>query len=113
MKDVDVKESTVYESCLGVKVSDPTTPSDLSDFLEIENDENEYDDEWKKHWGEMPEYVQEKNSTFKTVYVHFRNQEDYDEFAKLVDQNMTMKTKSIWYPQLDRDQNTLKRWIEE
>ena len=44
--------------------------------------------------------------------MNFRNKEDYAEFVKLIDQKITDKTKSIWYPELDKDQNTLKRWME-
>lgn len=64
------------------------------------------------HWKEMPEFEQESKSTYKTIYVHFRNEEDYKEFQKLIDQHLTSKTKSIWYPELDRTENSLLRWIE-
>ena len=40
-------------------------------------------------------------------------EEDYEEFAKLINQNLSEKTKSIWHPKLDRDANSLRRWIEE
>ena len=78
------------------------------DELEIENDT----EEWKKHWIGMPEFNQEKKPPFKKIYVNFRNQEDYEEFSKLINQNLSEKTKSIWHPKLERDENTLKRWIE-
>jgi len=76
------------------------------------------EEEWKKHWVGMPEYKQEDNPPYKTVYVHFRNKEDFDEFCKKYndqmdgEQKITEKTKSLWYPHLDRDANSLKRWIE-
>lgn len=107
---VDIEESTVYESCIGVKEVD-YLPSSLSDFLGIE-DHNE-EKEWKKNWVGMPEFVQEDNPPYKKLIVSFRTKEDYEEFAKLIDQKLTVKTKSIWHPKLDRDENALKRWIEE
>ena len=61
----------------------------------------------------MPEFVQNDKKTYKTIYVHFRNKEDYEDFAKLIEQNLSEKTKSIWHPKLERDQNMLKRWIED
>lgn len=106
----DIPESTQYESLIGVKV-ESNKPSSLVDFLDIEDDDERK--EWEKHWIGMPEYVQEENPPYKRVIVSFRNEEDYKEFAKLVSQNLTIKTKSIWYPKLDRDENSLKRWIEE
>jgi hypothetical protein len=88
--------------------------STLYKFLDIEDNDETIDEneEWKKHWIGMPEFSQEKNPPFKKIYLNFRNQEDYDAFSKLINQNLSEKTKSIWYPKLERDENTLKRWIE-
>ena len=33
------------------------------------------------------------------------------DFAKLINQNISNKTKSIWHPALDRTQNSLLRWV--
>lgn len=109
-KKVEVEESTVYESCIGVKEVDYNNGS-LSDFLGIEDHDEEK--EWQKHWIGMPEFEQKDNPSYKKLIVNFRNKDDYEEFAKLLDQNLTEKTKSIWYPKLNRDENSLKRWIEE
>jgi hypothetical protein len=114
--NVLVQESTAYENCIGQKEADQKMIT-LSDFMEIgdvEEQENDFTDkEWKKHWKGMPEYEQEDNPSYKKIYVSFRNEEDYQEFAKLIDQNLSIKTKSIWYPKLDREANSLLRWIEE
>lgn len=120
-KKVEIKpvdESTRYESLMGVKEKVSSTP-DLTEHMENLTEEDkkllEVDEEieWKKFWQGMPEYKQEDNPTYKTIYVHFRNKEDYEEFAKLIDQNLSEKTKSIWHPKLDRTENALMRWIEE
>jgi hypothetical protein len=65
----------------------------------------------------MPEFVQEDKKTFKTIYLHFRNEADFKEFVSKYksldsDQVITDKTKSMWYPHLDKDENSLKRWFE-
>ena len=49
-------------------------------------------------WVGMPEFVQEKKQPYKLLNVRFETEEDYNEFAKLIDQNLTEKTKSIWFP---------------
>ena len=105
-----IEESTEYENCMDILGTAPKKAT-LSDFFG-EDDTND-EPEWKKHWVGMPSFEQNDKKTFKTIYVHFRNQEDYEAFAKLIDQNLTMKTKSIWYPKLERDENMLKRWIED
>ena len=107
----DVKETVVYDNCLNYKETDGR-PATLSEFLEIEEEE-ELDKEWKKHWIGMPEYEQEDNPPYKKLYVSFRTEEDYQEFANIIGQKLTNKTKIIWHPKLNRDENSLKRWIEE
>lgn len=109
-----VKETTQYDNFLGKK-EEVVRESSLADFLGIEeNEENERE----KLWVGMPEFEQKDNPAYKTIYLHFRNKEDFDEFrakyAALDDeQTITPKTKSMWYPHLDKDENTLKRWFEE
>lgn len=71
------------------------------------------DKEWKKHWKQMPEFVQEDNPPYKTIYVHFRKEEHYTEFATKVNQPLSDKTKSIWYPELDRTANAKLRWVQD
>lgn len=85
---------------------------DLSDD-ELEQISADDDHDWEEHWVGMPEFDQEDNPPYKKIFLNFRNEEDYKAFAKLIGQNLTEKTKSIWYPKLDVDDNMLKRWIEE
>lgn len=111
-KKPKVEESSQYENFVGKKVEAPKS-TNLFEILEIDDPNKDDDAEWKKHWKGMPEYEQEDNKTYKTIYVHFRNKEDYQEFAAMIGQNLTEKTKSIWHPALDREANSLMRWIEE
>lgn len=106
---VEVQESAGYENCVGHKEQ-----ASVLDFFGIPEEElpTYVEDNWKKHWTGMPEFKQEDNPPYMKIYISFRNEADYKEFAKLVDQNLTEKTKSIWYPKLDRDENSLKRWVE-
>jgi len=116
-KQIDVKETTTYESLIGVKTELPQPPT-LNRFF---GDDEESDDdgvdtnnaEWTKHWKGMPEFDQHDNPPYKKLIISFRNKEDYEEFAKIIDQNLTEKTKSIWHPALDREANSLMRWVED
>tara|TARA_R110001592_G_scaffold86869_1_gene256606 strand:+ start:299 stop:637 length:339 start_codon:yes stop_codon:yes gene_type:complete len=109
----NVKESGKYESYVGEKEELPAEAS-LADFLPEEDlDDGENKAFWEKHWKGMPEYKQEENPAYHQIKISFRTEEDYKEFAKLVDQNLTIKTKSIWHPKLDRVANSLMRWIED
>ena len=117
IKQTDVQETTTYESLIGVKADLPQPPT-LNRFFG-ENDESEEDGvdtnnaEWTKHWKGMPEFENEDNPPYKKLIISFRTKEDYEEFAKIIDQNLTEKTKSIWHPALDREANSLMRWVED
>jgi len=77
------------------------------DFDEIqamsENFLDEFDFDFEafdpnEHWQGMPEFKQEDKSAFRSIHVHFRNQEDLDRFTELIGQKLTDKTRAIWYP---------------
>jgi len=55
---------------------------------------------WEEEWENMPEYSNREIKPYKTIKVHFKTKEDYVQFAKLISQNLTEKTKSIWHPKL-------------
>lgn len=105
----DVKESTEYDNFIGKTEVKKTVK--LTEFLGVEDEDDS--EEWRKHWKDMPEFQQEEDKPYKTIYVHFRTKEDYEEFAKIIDQKMTDKTKSIWHPKLEITKNSLLRWIED
>jgi hypothetical protein len=60
--------------------------------------QKEPDMSWKKEWQNMPEFIQEKKKEFFKLTVRFDTQEDVDIFATLIQQKITPKTKSLWYP---------------
>ena len=61
------------------------------------------DFDWQGHWVGMPEFEQPARKPFKSIRVHFDNQEDVDHFAALVGQKITPKTRYIWYPFKEKD----------
>ena len=80
------------------------------DFL-FQGDEMEKD--WEKEWIGMPEFVQEKKEEYSKVIVRFRNEEDLQQFAKLMEQNVNVKTQSIWFPKLTFQDHFSKRYVDE
>jgi hypothetical protein len=67
---------------------------------------------WHDYWKGMPEFVQEDLAPVKTIYVHFETKEDYQAFAQLVGQSLTMNTRSIWYPEAEIGRTFNKRYID-
>ena len=56
------------------------------------------DKEWEKEWKDMPEFIQEDLTSYRKIIVHFRNEKDVQEFAKLINQKITHKQPTLWYP---------------
>lgn len=73
---------------------------------------NKKKDVVEQEWQGMPEFVQEKQKPFAMINVRFETEEDLEEFAKLIGQKLTPKTKSIWHPELKRGINSGKRYID-
>ena len=112
-----VNESGEYENLMELadqnKAEAEANPDAFQSLFEVEETAIDQD-HWTEHWKGMPEYKQDDNGPWKTVRIHFRNEEDYQEFAKLTgNTHLTKKTKSAWYPKLEITKNALLRWIED
>lgn len=68
---------------------------------------------WEEEWVDMPEFKQEKVKPYAKIIFRFNNEEDLQDFAKLIGQKLTAKTKSAWHPQLVRGINSKKRYSDE
>ena len=67
----------------------------------------------EQEWVGMPEYISNKEIYHAKILIKFRNEEDLQEFAKLVKQRLTAKTKSIWHPEKPTGINSHIRYIDE
>ena len=68
---------------------------------------------WDEAWKGMPEFLQANLQPFQTINVHFETREDVEAFAKLVGQRITLDTKFIWYPEMDRNDFSKVRYVDE
>ena len=109
-----------FDDCIGKKET-KNRPGSLADFLG-ESDIPETPEEAqkllaaldpKKYWKGMPEYVAENLEPKKQLLINFRSEEDMLAFAEVLGQKLTPKTKSVWFPPKERDENSLKRWMED
>jgi hypothetical protein len=53
---------------------------------------------WEEHWQDMPAFNQGKKEPFACINVRLETQKDLQRFSDLIDQKLTQKTKSIWFP---------------
>jgi len=47
----------------------------------------------------MPDFDHEDKTSFQSIHVHFADPEAVEEFATLIGQKLSDKTRSIWYPE--------------
>jgi hypothetical protein len=74
-----------------------------------------FQNENNHEWEDMPEFVQEKQEPFSIIKVRFETEEDLQDFAKIIGQKLTNKTKSIWHPYKSHwgGLNGKLRWFDE
>jgi hypothetical protein len=82
------------------------TPEELAQNL-LENK----DKWWWPLWQNMPEFVQKKGAEpWKQLLVNFYSRSDFEEFARLLGQNLLRNTRSIDYPEREVTQLVTKRY---
>jgi hypothetical protein len=71
---------------------------------------------WKKEWQNMPEYSHEDLSAKFQVIINFAFKSDVEEFAKLINQNISTEegrqTKSLWFPRQEIARYVTKRYAQ-
>jgi len=68
---------------------------------------------WKEEWKDMPEFEMEDLTSYRKLFVHFRNEEDVKRFAELIEQNINPKQKSLWFPEMKPRRYADKRYVDE
>lgn len=81
--------------------------AELSKLLKIEPDDIQ------DHWVGMPEFNQADKNGYRQIIVHFETALDMQNFAVLIGQKITEKTKYIWYPEQQRDLVSDKAYISD
>lgn len=84
----------------------PVEKSTLGDFL----DDDDSKSSWEKEWDGMPEFNQGEIEPYAKIIVRFETAEDLKEFATLVKQHLSHKTKSMWHPKIPRGLHANKRY---
>ena len=66
-----------------------------------------------EEWENMPEFIQEQVDVFFKVILRVRNKEDLEKLCKLLDQDIKVTSKSIWYPKLVHQDHFNNRYVDE
>lgn len=65
------------------------------------------------HWEGMPEFEQDAIKTFHSMTIHFKTEQHLLDFARLVRQTITPKTKYIYYPEQQKEDLTKLAVVDE
>ena len=75
----------------------------------------------EKLWGEndpnaewigMPDYTNSDKRGFRTILLHFKDQESVDQFAELIGQSFTDKAKYLWFPEIEIESRVSHEWTD-
>ena len=64
-------------------------------------------------WQGMPDFFQEKQEPYAKIIFRFENEEDLNEFAEMIGQKLTSKTKSSWHPFKPHRREVKEIWTTE
>ncbi len=64
-------------------------------------------------WQGMPEFAQQDKRAFRSIPVHFKDQDAVDQFAALIGQTITPQTRYAWYPEIEIERYADKRYEAE
>jgi hypothetical protein len=83
-------------------------------YLDVKENQLSMDEElFGSEWVGMPEFVQNKQEAHAEMIIRFSSENDLQEFAELINQKLTNKTKSLWYPELERGFHGGKVYVEK
>lgn len=68
---------------------------------------------WEQEWEGMPEYMMQNMEAKKQLKINFLKIEHYEEFCKLIGQELTPNTKSTWFPAVGKGRNSDKVYTDE
>jgi hypothetical protein len=74
---------------------------------------DDLEESFREEWRDMPEFVQEDLTPYRVINVRFRNQEDVDAFEKLMEQKITEKQKTLWFPYAEPRRAAHLRYVDE
>ncbi len=68
---------------------------------------------FENEWEDMPEFHQEDLTPWHQVNVRFRNQEDFSRFKELMEQEVSPKQKTLWFPYAPPRRASLFHYVDD
>lgn len=93
-----------------MSTGDEADPPPLEQFALFDLAEFTSEEYWRTQWGGMPEFVQEDQTPYRSLLVHFETVYDLLAFARLIGQDVGPNVKSIWFPEAEITRYADKRY---
>lgn len=71
------------------------------------------EEEVQDAWKDMPEYEQGDQMPKFDLKINFESEDDLMSFSELIGQKLTVKTKSVWFPEKERQSLKDMRYVSE
>lgn len=72
---------------------------------------------WREEWVGMPSYNNDDITPMHQIIISFKSEKDFYDFVKFMKQkikrNITYKTKSFWFPDVDDAKTKFMRYTDE
>ena len=94
--------TTNINSGMQIREEEPSLFGDLDQFSD-----------WSKEWQGMPEFIQHDAKPSQQIVMNFQRFEDVVAFGKLIGQQVTPKTKSLWFPKLNLEKPSCFVYTDE
>jgi len=91
-------------------MTEPNTQTNEAEQMLLFDCDERHPNHWSLHWGGMPELVQEDLTSARKLIVHFRSEEDVQAFAELIQQEISARQPSLWFPAMANRVASDKRW---
>ncbi len=67
----------------------------------------------EEEWRGMPEFTKDDTTAFRSIIVHFKDQEKVDEFIERTGMKISDKSKYAWYPEIEIADVADMRYVDE
>lgn len=106
-------EKVLWESITGMENVESDELAFTAAEVEAINPNYEGIGDPESAWEGMPEYVNEDQTSYRHIVVHFASDEDANAFAALIGQQITDRTKSLHHPELEFIDNEGQVYADE
>lgn len=86
VQDFDI-EQIAFDDSFIIKIPDEGIPQDKDD----------------NQWTGMPEFENTNKLGIQRIVINFETYDDVQNFAQLINQSITEKTRAIWYPKVEKE----------